>query len=102
MAVLVPDIRFAQEAGQYALMSCVLSWNLVFLLLLMREGTWKWSILWGISAAIAIYSYYGAALIIRSHYPGLLVCTISKRQWSRFFKLATATAFAAHLSFHLP
>lgn len=41
MAVSVPDICFAQEAGQYALMSCVLSWNLVFLLLLMREGTWQ-------------------------------------------------------------
>jgi 4-amino-4-deoxy-L-arabinose transferase-like glycosyltransferase len=87
MAVAVPDIRFAQEAGQYALMSCVLSWNLVFLLLLMREGTWQWSILWGISAAIAIYSYYGAALIIGATTLACLVCTISKRQWSRFFKL---------------
>ena len=38
MAISVPDIRFAQEAGQYALMSFVLTWNLVFLYLLIKEN----------------------------------------------------------------
>jgi uncharacterized membrane protein len=71
MAVAVPDIRFAQEAGQYALMSCVLSWKLVFLCLLMKRDAWRGAVLWGLSAAIAVYSYYGAALTLAA---ASLVC----------------------------
>ena len=54
VAVSAPDIRFAQEAGQYIFMVCFLGWSLVFLLLLMKREAWKWAVLWGIAAVLAI------------------------------------------------
>jgi uncharacterized membrane protein len=87
MAVSVPDIRFAQEAGQYALMTFLLAWNLVFLFLLIKDNTWKWSILWGVSAAVAVYSYYGAAVTIGATSLVCLMYTIAKQQWGRLLKL---------------
>jgi len=64
IAFFPPDIRFAQEVGQYALMTFAVSWNLVFLYLGLTRRSWKWWILWGVSALVGIYSYYGAAIII--------------------------------------
>jgi hypothetical protein len=90
MAISVPDIRYAQEAGQYALMSFVLTWNLVFLYLLMKENTWKWSIIWAISGAVAVYSYYGAAVTIGATTLVCLMYTIAKQQWGRLLKLVIA------------
>ncbi len=90
MAISVPDIRFAQEAGQYALMSFVLTWNLVFLYLLIRENTWKWSILWAISGVVAVYSYYGAAVTIGATTLVCLMYTIAKQKWGSLLKLIIA------------
>ena len=63
-AVSVPDIRFAQEVGQYALMIAVLSWHLVFWIRFIRTGKWQSALLYGISGAVALYSYYGTAITI--------------------------------------
>jgi uncharacterized membrane protein len=64
LAVSPPDIRFAQEVGQYALMVCALIWNLVFLHLAYVRNAWRWWLLWGITATIGLYSYYGAAIVL--------------------------------------
>lgn len=87
IAVSVPDIRFAQEAGQYALMVFLLSWNLVFLYLLTKENAWKWSVLWGISGIIAIYSYYGVVFTIGATTFVCLVYIVVKQKWDRLLKL---------------
>lgn len=87
MASSLPDIRFAQEVGQYALMSFVITWTLVFLYVLMKENTWKWPILWGISVAVAVYSYYGSAVTLSATSLVCLVYIIVKKQWGRLLKL---------------
>lgn len=118
-AFSVPDIRFAQEAGQYALMVFILSWNLVFLFLFIKRQNWKWGVLWGLSSVLSIYSYYGTALTITASSFVSIVYVISKKQWkflqkwmligfccvllllplllhwlpSQFFRGPTATAF---------
>lgn len=90
MAVSVPDIRFAQEVGQYALMSLALTWNITFLYLFFKEKTWKWVALWSISGVIGVYSYYGVALTICATALTCLIYTITKRQWSMLLKLVMA------------
>jgi hypothetical protein len=80
-ACSVPDIRFAQEAGQYALMVFILSWNLLFLFLFIKRQNWKWGVLWGLSSVLAVYSYYGTAITIGVISSISIVYVISKKQW---------------------
>lgn len=87
-ALSVPDIRFAQEAGQYALMVFILSWNLLFLFLFIKRRNWKWGILWGLSSVLGIYSYYGTALTIIATSSISIVYIISKQQWKFLQKWA--------------
>ena len=64
MTILPPEIRYAQEVGEYALMGCVLTWSLFFLWRTHKEPTWKIWILWGIFSVLSIYSHYGTVLVI--------------------------------------
>ncbi len=59
MAILPGQIRYAQEVGQYALMQSVLVLNLIALLRLLVKPGWAAFFLWGVSAVIGVYSYYG-------------------------------------------
>ncbi len=65
MAILPAQIRYAQEVGQYALMSCLLTWNILMLQMSYRKtGRPKYLTVWTISAIMATYSYYGTALSV--------------------------------------
>jgi len=76
-----PDIRFAQEVGQYALMACALSWNLVFLYLALTRNLWRWWILWGVSALVGVYSYYGTVIImVATASVGFVYCLAAKKR----------------------
>lgn len=62
LAVLPPDIRFAQEAGQYALMIFLLTLNLLAMTTARKTNRWRdWSV-WVISGLLSIYNYYGALI----------------------------------------
>lgn len=97
VAVAIPDIRFAQEAGQYALMSSVLAWNLVFLARLTKDGKWQWAALWGLTCVIVIYSYYGAALVVGATALVAFVTASVQRQWSQVLKVVVAGGLSALL-----
>lgn len=64
MALLPPQIRYAQEAGQYALMGSLLVWNLLALYRMRVRPSWATSLLWTLSALSATYAYYGAAIVV--------------------------------------
>jgi uncharacterized membrane protein len=79
IAVLPSGIRYAQEVGEYALMECCLVWSLVFLHHTVRAPSWKNWILWATFSALAIYSQYGAVLVIIP----LAVITFFDNLWHR-------------------
>jgi uncharacterized membrane protein len=58
------DVRYAQEVGQYAPMTALLSLNLLFLFALRRRSSLRIWILWGVTAVLSIYMHYGAVVII--------------------------------------
>lgn len=58
------DVRYAQEVGQYAPMTALLSVNLVFLFALRRRSSLRIWILWGVTAVLSIYMHYGAVVFI--------------------------------------
>jgi hypothetical protein len=64
MAILPTEIKYAQEAAEYALMSFALSWSLVALFRALRVSSWKTWGLWGIFCTVAVYSHYGAGITV--------------------------------------
>lgn len=81
VACSVADVRYAQEVGQYALMLALLSLNLFFLFMARRRRVFFVWILWGVTAALSIYSHYGAGLVIGVTSLIWLVDTIRLRDW---------------------
>lgn len=64
LAILPPGIRFAQEVGQYAPAVCALTINLLALhRAATTNGRRDW-LIWGITAVIAAYTYFGTLLIL--------------------------------------
>lgn len=98
IAVSIPNVRFAQEAGQYALMSCLLIWNLVFLYLLVKRQAWRWSVLWVISGVAAIYSYYGTMLTIGATTLVCVVYLIAQRRHDQLRRLVVSAGIMGLLS----
>jgi uncharacterized membrane protein len=64
LAVLPPDIRGAQEVGQYALMGFTLSLNLFLTVRAREQGSWQDWLVWAASGLAAVYTYYGTLLVI--------------------------------------
>ena len=64
LAVSAADVRYAQEVGQYALVVCFTTWNLIFLYKAVHQNRWLWWCLWGLTALLNIYSHYGATIVI--------------------------------------
>jgi hypothetical protein len=64
LVVLPADIRYAQEAGQYALMLGAVAWNLVALQKLWTGPTRRTALIWALTALVASYAYYGAVIAI--------------------------------------
>jgi hypothetical protein len=91
-AVNPPDIRYAQEVGQYALMLGTLAWSLVALHGLWNNGGWKWVLAWALTAFLASTAYYAAAFTVGVPLGCALVevlrdamvsgCVDSQRRWA--------------------
>jgi uncharacterized membrane protein len=64
MAVLPPEVKYAQEIGEYALMGFALTWVLLALYRTFEVSTWKSWGLWCFFALLAIYSHYGTSITI--------------------------------------
>ena len=95
------DIRYAQEAGQYALMICLVAWNLLFLYLACRQdGRWRWWLLWGATAVLSVYTHYGTALVILASSMMALLQLAYRRRWAAVGKLVGVGVLA--ISFILP
>jgi 4-amino-4-deoxy-L-arabinose transferase-like glycosyltransferase len=81
------NIRFAQEVGQYALMVCLLSWTILFLYLATAKKSWAWFGLWGLTATLTTYSYYGAFIVILFTAVAAGIYTILMRQRDTLLRL---------------
>jgi uncharacterized membrane protein len=64
VAVLPPQIRYAQEAGQYALIIAALSFHLIALVWVCRHYHPMGWLFWCVSGLLCIYSFYGSVIII--------------------------------------
>ncbi len=90
LALLPPDIRFAQEVGQYALLSLTLSANLLLLALARRTDRRRHWTGWAVTAAAAAFNYYGSLLIILPAAGVLALERLIRRRWGSLFRLGTA------------
>ena len=79
MVTLPVDVRYAQEAGQYALMVAAIAWNLVALHALWTRPSPRSGAAWGLSALVASYAYYGAVLAVAAPFLCAAVETLVRR-----------------------
>lgn len=89
-AVNTPDIRYAQEVGQYALMIGAVSWNLVALHGLWNQGGRKWVALWALTAFLATTSYYAAVFTVLAPFGCALVESLARRDRAKTVCFAIA------------
>ncbi|HET6347843.1 MAG TPA: glycosyltransferase family 39 protein [Candidatus Krumholzibacteria bacterium] len=90
LALLPADVRYAQEAGQYAFVPAAVAWNLVCLLRMMREGTWRWVLGWTATALLASYLYYATVFPIAAAF----LCVIAEGVLRRDMRVRRATGTA--------
>ena len=86
MTILPSQIRYAQEAGQYALMGCLLVWSLLVLQELLKGNNWYRYFLWVMLAIAATYSYYGAVITVLVPYLVVLAKGVISKNWEHFQK----------------
>jgi hypothetical protein len=91
-AVNTPDIRYAQDVGQYALMIGTVSWSLVALHGLWNEGGRKWALAWAMIAFLAATSYYAAAITVLVPFGCALIEALVRRDFVRARAFALALA----------
>jgi hypothetical protein len=99
MAFSPPEIRFAQEVGQYALIGCALVLNLLALERAFRRMEAKWWWMWSATLVFGLYSYYGTGVPLVA--VGLMVLAelVYRRQFRllRRFVLSSAVSVAVVL-----
>lgn len=100
MAFLPADIRYAQDAGQYALMLAASAWNLVFLHRLWTTPSPRAGIGWAATALVASYAYYGAVIAVGAPFAYAAVESFVRRDRARI--RAGLTAIAAYAVGILP
>ncbi len=81
MAILPSEIRYAQEVGEYALMECCLAWSIYFLFRASQRPSYRYFAAWAVCSVLAIYSHYGAAVVIIPTTAALLVENALRRKW---------------------
>lgn len=91
LAILPPDIRFAQEVGQYALLSCGLTWSLYWLLTALQQRHPSAWMLWVITASLTLYSHYGALIIFLGIVTSTIVVLLLKQHFFVLKQLLVAT-----------
>ncbi len=90
-AVLPPQIRFAQEAGQYAILSFTLLANLLAMSYARQNNEWKYWIAWIITALLCVYSHYGSLLVIIAVAASVFLENAVKRRETYLARQAAAT-----------
>jgi hypothetical protein len=83
VAVNPPDIRYAQEAGQYALMLGTIAWNLVALHSLWNDAGRKSIVSWAATAFLATTAYYGSVFPVLVPFGCALVEALARRDRAR-------------------
>jgi hypothetical protein len=91
-AVSPPDIRYAQEVGQYALMMGTVAWNLVAWHGLWNDGGRKWAAAWAATAFLATTAYYAAVFPVLAPLGYGLVESLVRRDRARLKRLGAASA----------
>ncbi len=81
VALLPVDIRYAQEVAEYALLGCTLMWSFVYLDRAMHAARWRWWLGWGVCSLLAIYSHYGAGIMLGSTGLAALLINAWGRRW---------------------
>lgn len=100
VAVAPADIRYAQDAGQYALMTGAIAWSLAALWRLAHGGGWRWIFAWVASALAASYAYYGAVFTVMVPFACVVAESVFARDLRR--RRATGTALLLYLVGVLP
>ncbi|HSH05657.1 MAG TPA: glycosyltransferase family 39 protein [Anaerolineae bacterium] len=78
--ILPPDIRFAQEVGQYAFLLLTATANLLTLSYARHTNQWRYWFVWFITAVLAVFTYYGSFLLLLGTSLSLLAENILTRQ----------------------
>lgn len=86
LAVSAADVRYAQEVGQYALIVCITTWNLIFLYKATNQRKWQWWSLWGLTSLLNIYSHYGATIVTLATASTILLYHIWHRDWQQVWR----------------
>lgn len=94
-AINPPDIRYAQEVGQYALMMGTVSWSLVALHGLWNETGRRWVIGWAAVAFLATTAYYASVFCVLVPCGCALVEALVRRDRARSRRLALALGIYA-------
>jgi 4-amino-4-deoxy-L-arabinose transferase-like glycosyltransferase len=81
MALLPPEIRYAQDISQYALMECLVIWSFVALQRSRESRRWRWNILWLLLALASTYTYYGAVLPTLVPFGVSFLGDLRRRDW---------------------
>jgi uncharacterized membrane protein len=81
LGVSAADIRYAQETGQYSLMVCLNTFNLLFLYQAHKKNSWHSWTIWGFSSLLSIYTHYGSTIIILATASTFLFYNIWQRNW---------------------
>lgn len=89
-AILPPDIRFAQEVGQYAFLVFTLLLNLLMMAYARQTNKWAYWLAWLATAVICFYNYYGSLLIITAVAGAVLLENSYKRNWRAVKKQSVA------------
>lgn len=79
-AFLPPNIRFAQEVGQYAFLILLLLTNLLMIFKVRHTNRWQYWIGWFTTALFALYTHYGSILIIAATTGLLLLENLFQRK----------------------
>jgi hypothetical protein len=95
MAVLPADVRYAQEVGQYGWVPAVVAWNLVFLLRMMDERSWRAVLGWTFTALAGSYLYYGTVFPIAACFLCVVVESVVRRDMRT--RRATGTALVLYV-----
>ena len=79
-AVMPTEIYYAQDVGEYSLLVCTLTWSLYFLYRAMQQRSrWLYWGLWALFSVAAVYTHYGAAIIVIP----LALATLVENLWWR-------------------
>ena len=81
-AVLPTEIYYAQDVGEYALLVCLLTYSLFFLDQANRKSLARYWFLWAILTVGAIFTHYGAAIIVLPTSLTILLRNIYLQKWS--------------------